>query len=248
MDRIYPESSCIVFFISGKVRVTGNALIKCTLSSGSMMLLPKNAPVHGVTLTACEFVTCLLPDTGMEIESFFRRLKPFLTSDFDYRFVTLPVDPLLESYAKMIRLVCSRIEVTEDFSRMKLRELFFYLETLYSPEDLARFFFPLIGGDSYEFRNFVVENYMKFKDIKTFAAAASMSLSTFYRKFKATFGESASKWLDDRKAENIYKDITMSELTLTQISDKYFFSSQAYLTYYCRRHFGVSPAALRKDR
>ena len=125
LDRIDPESSCIVFFISGKVRVTGNALIKCTLSSGSMMLLPKNAPVHGVTLTACEFVTCLLPDSGMEIESFFRRLRPFLTSDFDYRFVTLPVDPLLESYAKMIRLVCSRIEVTEDFSRMKLRELFF---------------------------------------------------------------------------------------------------------------------------
>ena len=108
--------------------------------------------------------------------------------------------------------------------------------------------YPLIGGKSISFKNFVIDNYSRYKDVKSFAEAACMSESTFSRKFKESFGTTVYRWMTRRKAEYIYKDILLTEMTFSEIADKYGFSSPSYFVSYCRQHFGMPPNEIRKNR
>lgn len=71
-------------------------------------------------------------------------------------------------------------------------------------------------------------------DVKEFAVQANMSLSTFNRRFKETFNDTAKNWLLLRKQEFVKHDITLSNLTFNEIAEKYSFSSTSYLVTFCK--------------
>ncbi len=84
-------------------------------------------------------------------------------------------------------------------------------------------------------------------DVKEFAVRANMSLSTFNRRFKETFNDTAKNWLLLRKQEFVEHDITLSNLTFNEIAEKYSFSSTSYLVTFCKKYFGKTPNELRKE-
>ncbi|EJX00522.1 transcriptional regulator, AraC family [gut metagenome] len=116
----------------------------------------------------------------------------------------------------------------------------------YSLQELAYFFFPLLNVHS-DFQDFVYANYRDIHDVKELAEKANMSLSTFTRRFKDTFNDTAQNWLTARRAESVLYDIVKTGLTFTEIAEKHEFSSSAYLTFFCKQHFGKTPATLRKN-
>ena len=56
------------------------------------------------------------------------------------------------------------------------------------------------------------------------------------------------KWLLQQRARHIYKDLIDSDLSLTEIAERYYFSSSGYLSAFCRRVFGLSPIKIRRGQ
>lgn len=108
------------------------------------------------------------------------------------------------------------------------------------------FFYPILGKDM-EFKDFILMNSRTLFDVKEFAVRANMSLSTFNRRFKETFNDTAKNWLLLRKQEFVEHDITLSNLTFNEIAEKYSFSSTSYLVTFCKKYFGKTPNELRKE-
>ena len=73
-----------------------------------------------------------------------------------------------------------------------------------------------------------------------------MSVSTFSRKFKEAFNDTAQHWLLARKAEAVLYDIVHTNGSFKEIAERHSFSSPAYLSNFCKQHFGKTPATLRK--
>lgn len=104
------------------------------------------------------------------------------------------------------------------YHQIKRDELFLYLRAGYTKEELALFFYPVLG-QNLEFKDFVLMNSRKIFDVKHFALQANMSQSTFNRHFKETFNETAKNWLLLRKQEFVKRDIALSNLSFSEIAE-----------------------------
>lgn len=74
------------------------------------------------------------------------------------------------------------------FHETKLRELFWNIRFYYSRQELALFFYTIIGR-SQDFKNKVLNSCGKCRTVKDMASTCSMSLSAFKRQFMLEFGE-----------------------------------------------------------
>lgn len=248
LERGESDISVIVFLLSGKIRIVCNDARIKVLEAGTIMLLPKHSCTYGVTLADCDFVGCALHEGDEDRDkALFQTLTGRLDKDFEYDFDTLEIHPLILKFLALLQDAFDHGIVSDKFMYAKRSELHIYFKKLYDNDALARFFYPLLGGHSISFKDFVISNYRNYSDVTSFAAAANMSVSTFTRAFRKSFGTTVYKWMNARKAEFIYKDIVMTEMTFAEIADRHGFSSQAYLVYYCRRHFGMPPRELRNS-
>lgn len=249
LDRQAIDKSYIVFYLSGhNMSVCNNSRAK-RLSEGMAFLIPKHACVYGMSLTDSEYLLCEIPDEFEERDRLYlQSLSEELPEDFEYDFNTVQIVPIVQKYILGMKYAIETGFTSEYYQQMKRRELFYYFRECYDPKEMAAFMYPLIGGKSISFKNFVIDNYSRYKDVKSFAEAACMSESTFSRKFKESFGTTVYRWMTRRKAEYIYKDILLTEMTFSEIADKYGFSSPSYFVSYCRQHFGMPPNEIRKNR
>lgn len=89
---------------------------------------------------------------------------------------------------------------SEYYQQMKRRELFYYFRECYDPKEMAAFMYPLIGGKSISFKNFVIDNYSRYKDVKSFADDMHFSDRTYMSsRFRRHTGISPS---DFRSTDN----------------------------------------------
>lgn len=249
IERKFIADSHIVFFLSGRVKaVCLGSQIK-EFKAGSVFLLPKFSCIFGLALEDCEFIVSRIPEDAERYDRFSKLMTHYsFPPDFRYDFDSLPIVPMLDRYLGLLKMAIEEgIAADAAYQRLKLDELGMYFKCLYGIESLARFFYPLIGIQLLSFRKYVLSNYRSYEDVSSFASSAGMSLSTFSRCFKSAFGTTVYKWLDDRKAENIFRDIVMTDMSFSEIADKHGFSSQAYLVYYTKKHFFLTPSAIRKS-
>ena len=80
------------------------------------------------------------------------------------------------------------------FHEIKLKELFWNIRFYYSRQELANFFYMIIGR-SQDFKNKVLNNYKSCRTVKELASACDISLSAFKRQFSAEFGEAPAEWI-----------------------------------------------------
>ncbi|WP_297272509.1 helix-turn-helix transcriptional regulator [uncultured Bacteroides sp.] len=245
--RRFPDSTFLVILISGNIKISYGINQYLEPELESMFLLPKN---FSITYTANEDSVLLLCTLSTELKLCSRysieQLASHIPSDAAASCVySLPLDSRIRSYSKLLVEALQEGLGCMHFHLLKRDELLLYLRAGYSKEKLARFFYPILGGNI-EFKDFVLAHYVEVSDVKELAAFAKMSLSTFNRRFKETFNETAQKWLLKRKSERLLRDIVMSELSFSEIAFKYKFSSPAYLTTFCKKNFGATPYVLRE--
>lgn len=245
--RRFPDSTFLVILISGNIKISYGINQYLEPELESMFLLPKN---FSITYTANEDSVLLLCTLSTELKLCSRysieQLVSHIPSDAVASCIySLPLDSRIRSYSKLLVEALQEGLGCMHFHLLKRDELLLYLRAGYSKEKLARFFYPILGGNI-EFKDFVLAHYVEVSDVKELAALANMSLSTFNRRFKETFNETAQKWLLKRKSERLLRDIVMSELSFSEIAFKYKFSSAAYLATFCKKNFGDTPYALRE--
>lgn len=235
----------LMFLLSGGITLSCNDFKNGQLKAGNFYLLPKNSITYGVADEDSRIVTCVF-SRNIKMCSLFslQQLKNFLPVSYVYQFTSLHITPLLNRFFSLLVDCLDMGLGCIHFHQLKRDELFLYLRAFYTKQELACFFYPILGGDM-DFKDFVLTNYRAVRDVKEFAEKANMSLSTFNRRFKEAFQTSAHQWILSRKSEAIRLDIQMSNLTFAEIADKYNFSSPNYLVTFCRQHYGMSPYELR---
>lgn len=191
LHRVNPEKSLLILQLSGSIRNVSNSSKARLVSIDTLYLLPKFAPVFGTVEQDSCVLLCRIPDGFEKADRpYLMQLSSELPDDFRYEFNTLPVKPLLNDFVRMLVKAVAEGLDSPEYLRMKRRELFYYIRNCYGRKDVAAFMYPLIGGKSISFKDFVLSNYMMFNDVGSFAEAANMSQSTFARHFRNAFGTS----------------------------------------------------------
>ena len=132
------------------------------------------------------------------------------------------------------------------FHEIKLKELFWNIRFYYSRQELANFFYMIIGR-SQDFKNKVLNNYKSCRTVKELASACDISLSAFKRQFSAEFGEAPAEWMQKQLLGEIKYKLSVTDLPLGTIADELEFSSLAHFSRFCKRCLGCSPRELRQQ-
>lgn len=242
------DRSVLLFILSGKVSANCNQYKNKQHKTNEIALVPRNNCCYVRILEETTLISCpFLLDADFCNSFSYHELSNFIPEDSVYDFTILPTrERIIEFLNLLIHCLEDRIGDTYFHELMK-KELFFFLRAYYSKEELATFFYPLLGKNM-DFKELVMSNYLQIKDLSEFADKANMSLPTFKRHFQETFGQSAHKWITERKSEWIYKDILLTDMPISEIGEKYHFLSLPYFSVFCKKQFGLSPQKIRESR
>ncbi len=153
---------------------------------------------------------------------------------------------LITSYVTCLNYSVKQGVKDNKYMRIKAYELFCLMALCYSYEKRS-LFFSMISSEHNEFSEFIYRNYRKATSIKQLANMSCYSLSGFDKHFRKVFGISPSRWIAQRKAVDIHRELCSNGKTLKQISFEYGFSSAAHFSKFCKAHMSLSPGAIRRQ-
>lgn len=237
----------LVFVVSGSMEITTIGCMNCRIEEGQFFLLTKGASFSATVLEDSELLVCRLSNELKLCNRYsLQQLAAYVPTGYHYRFFALDSTARIHDYVRML------VEALKDglgcihFHQLKREELLLYLRVEYTKEELASFLLPIVGATA-DFKDFVLYNYRYVKGVKELAERANLSLSTFNRRFRETFKKTPQEWFIVRKKEDVLKDILMTTLPFADIAEKHSLSSTSYLISFCKKHFGKTPAELRKS-
>lgn len=246
VERQYLDTTFLVFMLEGDVEIRYEVDKYFYPLVEYIFLLPKNQQITAyarktTTLLLCSFASDLKLCSRFSIQ----QLSRYVIGDISQEPYCLKLDERIQGFLPLLVSSLREGLGCVHYHQIKRDELFLYLRAGYTKEELALFFYPILGKDM-EFKDFVLMNSRSIFDVKDFAIRSNMSLSTFNRRFKETFNATAKTWLLLRKQEFVRSDVTLSNLPFSEIAEKYQFSSTSYLITFCKKYFGKTPNELRK--
>ena len=170
-------------------------------------------------------------------------LMPFFKRD-ERNHIPLEANEVIRSFTGLMEDYLQKGLESDLLFDMKRQELFLLLFATYPRRELAAFFYPLIG-EGIQFKEFVIGNYIKAKNVQHLAQMANYSTSGFIKKFIRYFNESPYHWMLRHKAKIILDEICSSQISLKEIAFKYNFSTYQHFVDFCKMQFGVAPSRLR---
>ena len=247
---ILPQERCmqntLYFLLKGSVLVNSEEHPNTIFSEGQFILQPIGSKVEFKVLEACECILYLFErPINVCSERFNKGASIAETARTES--VVLDMCPPLRFFVEGMRMYLNDELLCAGFLQAKRTELVYLLNCYYTLKDLAAFYSPIYRY-SKSFRYFVMQNYMKAKDVEAFAQMGGYSTPTFRRLFKETFDEPAYQWMLKKKREDIQNDLTTTEMSISEISYKYGFESLSNFSHFCRTNFGQSPRAIRTQR
>lgn len=232
----------LLAFLSGQISFMCGIYGPKTYLEGDMVVCPRKFTVSGTAVSETRIVDMSFDKIWSRCDKLhFRHL---ISRSEDYRFDMTPVrmrDPFPDYYSLLYSGLKSGIGCAH-FHLLKHQEIFLYFKMYYSMDELVSLFYPVIQGLS-GFKN-IIYDHPEIYSVDAMAEAASMSRSSFLRRFKEEFGVNAGEWLKKRLCQNVAYACSNPENTIKDIVDKFNFSSPASFSRFCRLYFDCTPTEL----
>ena len=239
------EYHCVLFFLSGKVEVIHNGSRPRMIEEGNMIFVARLSECVVEAKTKVSVVVMSFDDLLNTCDKFtFQNLVP-ISSLLKYEFEELPIRFPLDDYLNLVQIYIQDQLPGEYLWKEKQKELFILLRTYYANEELAMFFYPLIGKNM-DFKKMVFDCYPMVRSVQDFADKSGCSPVVFQRRFKDVFGEPVYQWIQRQKAEHIKHLLMTENVNLKDLADEFDFASPAHLNKFCKIWFGMSPSELRE--
>ena len=239
----------LVFLLSGEAVVSTATAVGQVVCGGQMFLIAPGNNFHVRATADTRAISCSfdrdIPQCSMfSFEQFQRLITPDMQRQ--HELTLLPIHSLLLCELEETRIALASGLSCPNYQRLKKDILFILLRNLYSREQLAALFAPLLTGEDNDFKEKVMQIYPQTETAQELMDKLNMSATAFNRKFNKAFGYSARQWLIQKKKEKLFRDIVMTNITITELAYKYNFTVN-YMTAFCREHFGKSPTQLRNE-
>lgn len=244
---ILPTDECLqntmYFLLKGRVQVTSEEHPNTVFGSGQFILQPIGSTVSFTILEPVECIIYLF-DQPMSVcnERYTKGL--LIAGDSPLvpivKTMCLPLFHFLEG----MKMYLNDSMLCTNFLSAKRSELVYLLTCYYTVKEMGAFYAPIYRYTK-SFQYFVLQNYQQAKNVETFASLGGYSVSTFRRLFKDAFGEPVYQWMLKKKCQEMYNDLTKTDLPISEICYKYGFESLSNFSHFCRTNLGKSPRVIR---
>lgn len=242
----------IIFLLSGSIRTTLNGGTEAESYEASRMIFVPMGTL--VDIEAEGETTCLVfhfqPSIHLCANQCPERPKKrfqITTMRQEKVLTTLPLSRGVELWTSAILEYLQYSLSDLRLFDVKLQELFLLLRMNYArrmQEDFLRNYHCKRMGFSCQ----VFKYHLSCRNVEELAEKIRVTPAALTRMFDDEFGIPPLKWLLHQRARHVYKDLVDSPLSLTEIAERYYFSSTGYLSAFCRRMFGLSPMKIRKGQ
>ncbi|MDR0749362.1 MAG: AraC family transcriptional regulator [Tannerellaceae bacterium] len=235
----------LLFILEGEINVSCNEFKNHLCVGGDMIFIARNANLITETYTNIRYLLLSFNNQIQIIEQLeLDALKEYSNerSIFNKLDIRAPLQGVLDS---VIFYQDNKIK-SRPFNEVKQKEIFLIMKTFYTQQELSRFLKPILNQDM-DFKTFVFKHYAKAKTVDELAQLCHLPIRLLTRKFKLYFGDSPYQWMLKQKAHHVKMLLIDKKIPMQQIIKEYGFSSPAHFTAYCRKHFGMTPSAYRKE-
>lgn len=237
---------CILFLLKGELLIDLGIRQRIRLIKNNMLLIPQREENRIESIIPAEYLVLHWNKEVRTCNKLFFSTIIHGKTEYDSDSV-LPIrKPLLHVLRQLFFYLDAGL-LCRHMHNLKQQEISLVLRGFYTATELAPFFGGISETKS-RFEDFVLDNYRNVKTVKEFASLYCVSERSFSRKFQESFGQSPYSWILERKAELIREKICDPDITFREIAMEFGFSSQAHLTSYCKKSFGVTPTGLRKGK
>lgn len=234
----------IIYISTGSVDISNFAKERVMLYNGTQHLLSQGMTFQirareETALLICQF----------DITQHFTRteIKQLIENSEQVNHSISGIPIHLQTFWSLIYLYIDGNIDMSDISQLLENQLFILLKKTYSLNELGAFFGSILGQDL-QFTQFVKDNCLNVKSVEELAKQANYSTSGFIKKFQRCFNASPYNWIVKFKAKRIMQDIHYSQMSFSEIADKYSFGSCSYFYTFCKKHYNSTPLDLRKGR
>lgn len=235
----------LIFLLEGEVNVSCNEFHNHLLSSNEVIFVAQDS---AFATEAYSDIKYLLLGFNNQIALFdqlgFADLNEFINER--NVFSKLDIRPALQAVIESIIFYQDNKIRYQHLDDAKQKEIFLVFKTFYDKQELARFLKPILNQEL-DFKSFIIKHYMEAKNVEELSEICNLSIRSLTRKFKHFFGESPYKWMLTQKAHHVKILLADKKIPMQEIIKEYGFSSPAHFTTYCKKQFGITPSALRKE-
>ena len=185
------------------------------------------------------------------IEKLYGNNKFISPEDFDTLPQTVPAG-ILEINSRVWYFLDGVIDCITDGLKcrcwfdLKVKELFALFRVYYTKEALSCFFNTILSGDT-AFSEYVRLNWRLYHSIDKLAESMNLTRKQFTKRFVKIFGELPNRWMIERKAQAVHKEITSTKKSFKQIAMENGFNSDTVFIRFCKKELGKTPTELRED-
>lgn len=249
IERERNSLSVLGFLLEGKVSVIVGANGTQELQAGQMFFIPVDEPFTVTVEADALLLTCQIDQRVAFCQCFTMKslfgLADRLPGEEAGRIPVLPINAPLAAELDAIRRALDAGLWCDLYQQMKRETLLVLLRGFYTKEQLAYLFRPVLSPD-FEFKQQVFELFPQAANASDLARQFGLPPSSFNRRFRTVFGTPPGEWIIKKRAEAIYRDLMLTELTTVELADKYMLTPN-YLIKFCKEHFGATPAELRRQ-
>lgn len=240
-----PENNLILYVFAGKGEFAYDGLESVIVKSGELLFVPVGRELTYNIPAGFTGVLFRLEDEirlcdCFHLEALTNELKEEVT-DHIY---TVEANSAVTSFMNATRYFVEAKLLCRSFLDLKVKELLYLLRAFYLKSELARLFHPALDNNT--FSAGVFRYYRRSNSVSELAGFLNYTVSGFEKRFKKTFGTPPSKWLREKKSQQIYRDVSLGILNFKEIADKYGFSSTSTFNDFYKLTFGETPGSVRK--
>jgi len=244
-NSLYGKYNQLIFLMQGKAVVNSSEGLGQLVEEKQFFFLPVSAEMTLEALKNCTLVLFYFDQLRNSCDMVYFRDLAEIRSQTPYSFHAYPMQQPLPRFAHEM-LTCFRpLMTTPLFQYIKHEEFLYLLRSLYSKQEMAAIFHPIVG-DALEFRQFILSNYLKVKNITELVQLSGLRRKTFDRQFAEEFDAPPYQWILSRKAKHIYYALSETSDQMKDIMHKYGFRIAPHFTRFCKEYFDNTPLELRR--
>ena len=244
------STTSLFFIVEGQVEVTCGLISELIIEKGFFFLIPPDAK-YSIRFSENSKIVRFQPGEELLVEYISKaayelyktKSDQYENKDAFFLRTEKHIDRLLVDFMEVMskRFSCER------YICCKCEELLILMINYYPVEELTWLFHPVFEK-KVVFKAIVLLYRNKVFSVDELAAATHMNRETFRQYFRAVFGITPAKWIQQERADVVYRELAETDRSIHDIIHDYGFSSFSNFTRFCQMYLKNAPVDIREGK